>query len=61
MTRAVVTAQADQPMVELAQASAMAACTTRPVLDDHHRVVGMVTQSDLVAALLKDGVMSATA
>ncbi|CAG2135850.1 HPP family protein [Cupriavidus numazuensis] len=61
MTRAVVTARAEQPMVELAQAFSDGGLHHAPVIDDHHRVVGMVTQSDLVAALLKDGVMSATA
>ena len=61
MTRAVVTARADQPMVELAQAFSDGGLHHAPVIDDHHHLVGMVTQSDLVAALLKDGVMSATA
>jgi len=61
MTRAVVTARADQPMVELAQAFAEAGLHQAPVIDEHHHLLGMVTQGDLVAALLKDGVMSATA
>lgn len=58
MTRAVVTARADQPMVELAQAFSDGGLHHAPVIDDHRRVVGMVTQSDLVAALLKSGVMA---
>jgi len=48
-------------MVELAQAFSDGGLHHAPVIDDHHHLVGMVTQSDLVAALLKDGVMSATA
>ncbi|QUN29069.1 HPP family protein [Cupriavidus sp. KK10] len=58
MTRAVVTARADQPMVELAQAFSDGGLHHAPVIDDQRRVVGMVTQSDLVAALLKSGVMA---
>ncbi|KWR87458.1 HPP family protein [Cupriavidus sp. IDO] len=59
MTRAVVTARADQPMVELAQAFSDGGLHHAPVIDEHRHVVGMVTQSDLVAALLKDGAMAA--
>ncbi|PVY75740.1 CBS domain-containing membrane protein [Cupriavidus alkaliphilus] len=58
MTRAVVTARPDQPMVELAQAFSDGGLHHAPVIDDQRRVVGMVTQSDLVAALLKSGVMA---
>ena len=52
MTRAVVTARADQPIVDLAQAFSDGGLHHVPVLDAGRRVVGMVTQSDLVAALL---------
>jgi len=52
MTRAVVTARADQPIVDLAQAFSDGGLHHVPVLDPGRRVVGMVTQSDLVAALL---------
>ncbi|NOV22998.1 HPP family protein [Cupriavidus necator] len=58
MTRAVVTARPEQPMVELAQAFSDGGLHHAPVIDDQRRVVGMVTQSDLVAALLKSGVMA---
>ncbi|WP_354686001.1 HPP family protein [Cupriavidus necator] len=61
MTRVVVTARADQPMVELAQAFSDGGLHHAPVIDDQRRVVGMVTQSDLVAALLKSGVMAVPA
>ncbi|NUO85110.1 MAG: HPP family protein [Cupriavidus sp.] len=58
MTHAVVTARPEQPMVELAQAFSDGGLHHAPVIDDQRRVVGMVTQSDLVAALLKSGVMA---
>lgn len=54
MTRAVVTARADQPIVDLAQAFSDGGLHHVPVLDDSRRVVGIVTQSDLVAALLRN-------
>ncbi|NUT15410.1 MAG: HPP family protein [Cupriavidus sp.] len=57
-THAVVTARPEQPMVELAQAFSDGGLHHAPVIDDQRRVVGMVTQSDLVAALLKSGVMA---
>ncbi|SDO81153.1 CBS domain-containing membrane protein [Ralstonia sp. 25mfcol4.1] len=53
MTRAVVTARAEDPIVSLAQAFSDGGLHHVPVLDDRNRVVGMVTQSDLVAALLR--------
>jgi len=59
MTRAVVTAHTDQPMVELAHAFSDGGLHHVPVIDTDKRVVGMVTQSDLVAALLRrDAVVS---
>lgn len=59
MTRAVTTARADQPIVELAHAFSDGGLHHVPVLDDSRRVVGMVTQTDLVAALLRRGVTEA--
>ncbi len=54
MTRAVITAHTDQPIVDLAQAFSDGGRHHVPVLDAHRRVVGIVTQSDLVAALLRN-------
>lgn len=53
MTRAVTVAQIDQPMVDLARAFSDGGLHHVPVLDHDRRVVGMVTQSDLVAALVR--------
>ncbi|WP_454040370.1 HPP family protein [Cupriavidus metallidurans] len=53
MTRVVVTAHVDQPMVELAHAFSDGGLHHVPVVDGDRHVVGMVTQSDLVAALLR--------
>ena len=53
MTQAVTVAHTDQPMVELARAFSDGGLHHVPVLDNTKRVVGMVTQSDLVAALLR--------
>lgn len=53
MTRAVITARADQPIVNLAQAFSDGGLHHVPVLDERNCVVGIVTQSDLVAALLR--------
>ncbi len=60
MTRAVVVARQEQPMVELAQSFSDGGLHHVPVVDAARRVVGMVTQSDLVAALLKSGAMRST-
>ncbi|WP_149136577.1 HPP family protein [Cupriavidus campinensis] len=56
MTRAVVTARPDQPIVELGRAFSDGGLHHVPVIDDNRCVVGIVTQSDLVAALLRRGV-----
>lgn len=56
MTRAVVTARRDQPIVELGRAFSDGGLHHVPVIDDNRCVVGIVTQSDLVAALLRRGV-----
>lgn len=53
MTRVVVTAHVDQPMVELAHAFSDGGLHHVPVVNADRHVVGMVTQSDLVAALLR--------
>ncbi|GJG93737.1 HPP family protein [Cupriavidus pauculus] len=55
MTRTVISASADQPIVNLAQAFSDGGLHHVPVLDERKRVVGIVTQSDLVAALLRQG------
>jgi CBS domain-containing membrane protein len=49
MTRVVVTAHVDQPMVELAHAFSDGGLHHVPVVNADRHVVGMVTQSDLVA------------
>lgn len=56
MTRAVVTARPDQPIVDLGRAFSDGGLHHVPVIDDNRCVVGIVTQSDLVAALLRRGV-----
>ncbi|MDT6960761.1 MULTISPECIES: HPP family protein [unclassified Cupriavidus] len=55
MTRSVISARTDQPIVELAQGFSDGGLHHVPVLDAERRVVGIVTQSDLVAALLRQG------
>lgn len=57
MTRAVSVARPDQPMVDLARSFSDGGLHHVPVIDGDRRVVGMVTQSDLVAALLRSGAM----
>lgn len=59
MTPAVLTARPDQPMIELAQAFCDGGLHHVPVVDAGGIVVGMVTQSDLMAALLKDSLLGA--
>ncbi|WP_342052738.1 MULTISPECIES: HPP family protein [unclassified Cupriavidus] len=56
MTHAVTVARPEQPMVDLARAFSDGGLHHVPVIDDDRRVVGMVTQSDLVAALLRSRV-----
>jgi len=55
MTRKVRTARPDQPIVDLVRLFSDRGLHHLPVVDDHHRVVGMITQSDVVAALFKTG------
>lgn len=52
MTRDVRTASPDQPMVDLAEAFSDLGMHHMPVVDATGRLVGMITQSDLVGALL---------
>ena len=59
MTPAVLTARPDQPMIELAQAFCDGGLHHVPVVDAGGIVVGMVTQSDLMAALLQDSLLGA--
>ena len=54
MSKQLETARIDTPISELAlYALSDKGMHHFPVLDDKHRVVGMVTQSDLIAALYK--------
>ncbi len=56
MTRKVRVARPAQPMVELVGLFSDGGLHHMPVVDDGERVVGMITQSDVVAALFKTGV-----
>lgn len=51
----VPSASADQPIVELAAAMSDGGWHLMPVVDDHKRLIGLISQSDLLAALLKPG------
>lgn len=53
MTRDVVTVQAGQPVVDLVRHFSDAGLHHLPVVDEAQRLVGIVTQSDLVAALFQ--------
>lgn len=53
MSRDVVTARPDQPILELAKLFSDGGLHHVPVVDEHRNVVGMLTQSDLVAALVR--------
>ena len=53
MTRDVATARPDQPVIELAKLFSDGGLHHVPVVDEHRCVVGMLTQSDLVAALVR--------
>lgn len=56
MTRKVRVARPEQPMVDLVALFSDGGLHHMPVVDGREHVVGMVTQSDLVAALFKTGV-----
>ncbi|HCY17455.1 MAG: hypothetical protein A2Z93_10670 [Curvibacter sp. GWA2_64_110] len=56
MTSKVRAARPDQPMVDLVGLFSDGGLHHMPVVDAQYRVVGMITQSDLVAALFKTGV-----
>lgn len=56
MTRKVRMARPEQPMVDLVALFSDGGLHHMPVVDAQERVVGMITQSDLVAALFKTGV-----
>ena len=47
------TARPDQPIVELAGAMSDGGWHLMPVVDEQRRLLGLITQSDLLAALLK--------
>lgn len=55
MTRKVRVARPEQPMVDLVGLFSDGGLHHMPVVDEQNRVVGMVTQSDVVAALFKAG------
>src|SRR5262249_28219657 len=56
MTTQVLTTRPDQPIVDLTATFSDGGRHHLPVVDDQHRLVGMVTQSDMVAALFRAGV-----
>lgn len=55
MSERVVVARPEQPIVELVKAFSDGGLHHLPVVDEQRRVVGMITQSDLVAALFSAG------
>lgn len=55
MTSRVITARPDQPIVELITLFSDGGRHHLPVIDARHRLAGMVTQSDMVAALYRMG------
>ncbi|MGO4327430.1 HPP family protein [Cupriavidus sp. 2TAF22] len=55
MHTGVATARPEQPMVELARAFSDGGLHEMPVVDAQRRLLGIVTQSDLIAALLEQG------
>ena len=55
MTTAVITARPEQPIVELITLFSDGGRHHLPVIDALHRLVGMVAQSDMVAALYRMG------
>lgn len=55
MTRKVRSARPEQPMVDLVGAFSDGGLHHMPVVDSDQRVVGMITQSDVVAALFRTG------
>jgi len=55
MTTQVITARPEQPIVELITLFSDGGRHHLPVIDTRHRLVGMVTQSDMVAALYRMG------
>jgi CBS domain-containing membrane protein len=55
MTTQVMTARPEQPIVELISAFSDGGRHHMPVIDARHKLVGMVTQSDMIAALYRMG------
>ena len=59
MRKDVRTARVDQPIVELVQLMSDAALHALPVIDDERRLVGILTQSDMIAALYESNLQHA--
>jgi CBS domain-containing membrane protein len=55
MTRQVLSARPGDALVDLVSAFSDGGRHHLPVVDERHRLVGMVTQSDMVAALFRAG------
>jgi CBS domain-containing membrane protein len=53
-------ARADQPIVELVSAMSDAGMHAMPVIDGNRKLVGMITQSDMVAALYESNLQAAS-
>jgi CBS domain-containing membrane protein len=60
MTRHVLVARPDDALVDLVSAFSDGGRHHLPVVDERRRLVGMVTQSDMVAALFRAGLQRAT-
>ena len=56
MTTRVLTTRPEQTIVDLTATFSDDGRHHLPVVDDQHRLVGMVTQSDMVAALFRAGI-----
>jgi CBS domain-containing membrane protein len=53
-------AGADQPIVELVSAMSDTGVHAMPVIDGNRKLVGMITQSDMVAALYESNLQAAS-
>ncbi len=60
MRKEVHLARADQPIVELVGMMSNQALHALPVIDDERRLIGILTQSDMIAALYESNLQHAT-
>lgn len=52
MTREVLAAKIDTPIREIAGTFAHQSIHAMPIIDDHHRLIGLITATDILAALV---------